>query len=207
MCRGKFYLREGNQCVGPFHSRGDAERFIILIEASGESSEGIEILEIGGTLQTSMGGPEFLRAGRMPNERPGGSPPRSGNSILLVEDHRGLREQLVSALLELGYAADPAASCAEATTLIQSSSFSLILIDIGLPDGNGIELCRQIRTRDTTTPIIIYSVREYYERSAIEAGAQAFVLKGEDFSQRLTKELARVAGVRQGARATIPRAS
>jgi len=40
------YLREANDCVGPFASRGDAERFLVAMMSSGESLEGIEIVEI-----------------------------------------------------------------------------------------------------------------------------------------------------------------
>ncbi len=47
MTKGKIYLREGDHYVGPFHRRKDAELFLILIETCGESSEGIEIVELG----------------------------------------------------------------------------------------------------------------------------------------------------------------
>ncbi len=39
------YLRENGECVGPFHTREDALRFLVLMELSGESIEGIEIVE------------------------------------------------------------------------------------------------------------------------------------------------------------------
>ncbi len=42
------YLREANEFVGPFASRGDAERFLTLMKLSGESLEGIETVEIDG---------------------------------------------------------------------------------------------------------------------------------------------------------------
>ncbi len=42
------YLQEADEYVGPFHSRGDAERFLVLMRSFGESLEGIEIVEIDG---------------------------------------------------------------------------------------------------------------------------------------------------------------
>ncbi len=52
MPRKKIYLRNGHEYVGPFYRREDAVRFLILIESSGESSEGIEIVELDDTVPT-----------------------------------------------------------------------------------------------------------------------------------------------------------
>ncbi len=52
MLRKGIYLREEGQYVGPFHTREDAELFLIAMEASGESLEGIEILEISDSGET-----------------------------------------------------------------------------------------------------------------------------------------------------------
>ncbi len=46
MIRKGIYVREEDEYVGPFNSREDAERFLVLVELSGESSKGIEIVEI-----------------------------------------------------------------------------------------------------------------------------------------------------------------
>ncbi len=46
------YLREKDEYVGPFYSREDAERFLVLMELSGESREGIEVVEIENAAKT-----------------------------------------------------------------------------------------------------------------------------------------------------------
>jgi len=109
--------------------------------------------------------------------------------ILLVEDHAALRECLTSTLLEWGYAVEAAPNYADGLKQVRATRFFLYLIDVGLPDGNGIDLCRQIRTFDFSTPIIVYSANQAFETSALEAGAQSFILKGEDLTDRLREEL------------------
>lgn len=112
--------------------------------------------------------------------------------ILLVENHVALRECLSGILVEWGYTVEAAGNAADGLMHARAARVSLYLIDVGLPDGNGIELCRQIRTFDSSTPIVIYSGDEYFEASAIEAGAQAFIIMGEDLTDRLRQELLRL---------------
>ncbi len=112
--------------------------------------------------------------------------------ILLVEDHVAFRKCLRGLLVEWGYAVEAAASCREALPQARGAGFSLYLIDQGLPDGSGIDLCRQIRALDPSTPVVIYSSAEGLENSALSAGAHAFVFKGGDLAEQLRQELRRL---------------
>ncbi len=55
------YLREGDEYIGPFGSRGDAERFLTLMQFSGTIIEGIEIVEIASDLQPNSAEDAVLR--------------------------------------------------------------------------------------------------------------------------------------------------
>ena len=64
-------------------------------------------------------------------------------AILLVEDDGALREGLCELLAREGYRTKSAATAREADALIQAGSFDLCLMDVGLPDGDGVSLCRR----------------------------------------------------------------
>ena len=68
---------------------------------------------------------------------------------------------------------------------IRNERFDLYLLDNWLPGGTGIDLCREIRERDATTPIIFYSGAAYEsdQQEAREAGAQAYLIKPGDISR------------------------
>ena len=76
-------------------------------------------------------------------------------------------------------------SMAEGLLLAQSRRFELYLLDNWLPDGTGIELCRQIRQFDPCTPVIFYSAvaNESDIQHALSAGAQAYVVKPESIEK------------------------
>lgn len=89
---------------------------------------------------------------------------------------------MLSALLKLsGIRCDCAASAAEAWTLIRHGRFDLYLLDAWLPDVDGFEFCRQLRTIDSITPILFYSGAAYEsdKQKALAAGANAYIVKPE----------------------------
>ena len=105
----------------------------------------------------------------------------SHKKILYVEDHEDTRF-LVMTLLELhGYEVAAVATVAEALSLVRRSIYDLCLIDIRLPDGSGIDLCREIRTLNYHTPILFLSANEIDKRDVAAAGAQGLMLKPADF--------------------------
>ena len=74
---------------------------------------------------------------------------------------------------------------AEALKLARSAGFDLYLIDRWLPDGEGIESCRTIRTFDSNTPIVFLTAdaRETSRTQAMAAGAQGYMVKPGDAGQ------------------------
>src|SRR4030095_11591813 len=88
--------------------------------------------------------------------------------ILCVEDHADTSALLKVLREQDGYEVVGAGTVAEACTLARSVGFDLYLIDRWLPDGEGIELCRKIRTFDSTTPIVFLTAdaRQRYPPTA-----------------------------------------
>ena len=66
--------------------------------------------------------------------------------LLIVEDDLLLQEGLALALGNEGYALDCAATAAEADALIQSGEYSLVILDLGLPDMDGLDILRNLRS-------------------------------------------------------------
>lgn len=98
--------------------------------------------------------------------------------ILLVEDEANIRN-LVDTMLEIaGYQTIVAESCAAAMTMYTSYLPDLIILDLGLPDMDGMHLLEYVR-RDSLTPIIVLSARtnETDKIAALDNGANDYVTK------------------------------
>ena len=121
-----------------------------------------------------------------------------GPHVLLVEDD-GSTRSLVAANLEAhGYAVRVAGTAADALRAWDARRPDLVVLDLGLPDANGMTVIRRIR-RDGTTPILILSARddEPGKVAALEVGADDYVTKPfglEELRARVTALLRRAAG-------------
>ena len=85
--------------------------------------------------------------------------------ILIVDDDKDLSFIISEMLTDYGYGVTCAQSCDEAFFLLGERKFSLVLLDINLPDGTGFEICAQLR-RASAVPVIIASVRTAEDESA-----------------------------------------
>ena len=103
--------------------------------------------------------------------------------IAVVEDDKTLREYFVSSLQACGKfdVVFQSASLAKAIEWFTCNSVSALLVDLGLPDGNGIELIRFCRQRHPKCEILVISIFEDQHNvlAAIEAGASGYLLKSE----------------------------
>ncbi len=108
--------------------------------------------------------------------------------VLLVDDEPGIRRRVRALLVE----ALPEGEIVEAGTVeharahIQTGPWSLIVLDLGLPDGSGLDLLREVRELDGTAPVLVFSGHEAdeYAPIALNLGASAYVEKlrtNEDF--------------------------
>ncbi|NIF34448.1 two-component system response regulator PmrA [Enterobacter sp. Cy-643] len=99
--------------------------------------------------------------------------------LLIVEDDLLLQEGLALALGGEGYALDCAATAAEADALLQSGEYSLIILDLGLPDKDGATLLSQWRRRGVKNPVLILTARDALEDrvNGLDSGADDYLVK------------------------------
>lgn len=99
--------------------------------------------------------------------------------ILCVDDDEDTRDLMRVLLGHYGYDAVIATSVSDALESARSGGIALCLLDHWLTEGNGIELCQQIRTFDSDTPIMFYSGAGYKTdiQNGLDAGAQAYLVK------------------------------
>ncbi len=102
----------------------------------------------------------------------------SKNSILLIEDEENIRAFIYTALKNQGYKITTAATGAEGLHLSASLCPDLILLDLGLPDMDGVDVIGKLRTW-TATPIIVISARtnEHEKARALDCGADDYITK------------------------------
>ena len=101
--------------------------------------------------------------------------------ILIIEDEPDIRKTLEYNISREGYNVVSASSLVEAKSQIESDSFSLILLDLMLPDGSGLDLCREIKSdkEKSSIPIIILTAKddEVDKVVGFELGADDYVTK------------------------------
>lgn len=110
--------------------------------------------------------------------------------VLVVEDEEIIQLRLRKILIDLGYTDDVllfAKNVKEAFALIEEQPISLALVDLGLPDGNGLEIIEKISLLESNTLILVISAWSTQESlfAAIKAGATGYVLKERDDAEVL----------------------
>jgi CheY-like chemotaxis protein len=105
--------------------------------------------------------------------------------ILYLEDNEEMRYYVPSLLRAAGYEVVLARNLVEGLRLAKAGDYDLYLLDYQVPDGTGIELCRLIRTFDTSIPILLYSsiADEDVKNAAFSAGAQYYIDKSESLEK------------------------
>lgn len=100
-------------------------------------------------------------------------------SILLVEDDHYLQDGLTELLQREGYAVRVAGSCSAARLLAREAPYALIILDVGLPDGSGLDLCRAWRADGLDMPILFLTASddELQIVRGLDAGGDDYVTK------------------------------
>ena len=99
--------------------------------------------------------------------------------LLLVEDSARLRELLTEAIRGAGWRVDAVATIGEATEAVAVTPYDLLLIDLGLPDGDGLDLVRALRRDGVKTPILVLTARAAIDERilGLDAGADDYLVK------------------------------
>ena len=100
-------------------------------------------------------------------------------TVLCVEDDEDSREILSLLLKHWRIETKAVGTATQALSMIQAERFDLYLLDTQLPDLDGFELCRRMRSLDPKTPILFFSGAAYEsdKQKGMEAGASAYVAK------------------------------
>ena len=117
-------------------------------------------------------------------------------SVLVVEDDHGIATQLVRGLTRGGYTADHVTTGHDA---LAWGDPDVVLLDLGLPDIDGVEVCRQLRQRSDVAIIVVTARGEEPERVlALDAGADDYLVKPFGLAELLARIRAVLRRVRPG---------
>ena len=99
--------------------------------------------------------------------------------LLLVEDDASLAKVIVRGLAEEGHAVDHASTVAAATESLGINHYDLVVLDLGLPDGDGIDLCQTVRSTEVGLPILMLTARDGLSDkvAGLDAGADDYLTK------------------------------
>lgn len=105
--------------------------------------------------------------------------------MLLVEDDRGLGSAVRDQIVAVGHTPDWVETLADARACCETVTYDLILLDLALPDGRGLDFLRGLRGQGATTPVIILTARDRITDriEGLNAGADDYLVKPFDLSE------------------------
>ncbi|MDZ7682080.1 MAG: response regulator transcription factor [Fodinibius sp.] len=110
-------------------------------------------------------------------------------NVLVIEDDPSVRT-LVKAVLEKNeHAVDIAETAASGEEHAVGNSYDIIILDLGLPDGDGFDLCKNMRAQDITTPVLILSAEQETDVKikCLRVGADDYITKPFDTEELLAR--------------------
>jgi heavy metal response regulator len=109
--------------------------------------------------------------------------------ILVVEDEKRIADFLSRGLESAGYAVDVAQDGARALDLAHATEYDLVILDLGLPDMDGMAVLQKIRNRKTSPPVLILSARGAVDErvKGLETGADDYLVKPFAFVELLAR--------------------
>ncbi|HKL53474.1 MAG TPA: response regulator transcription factor [Wenzhouxiangellaceae bacterium] len=120
-------------------------------------------------------------------------------TILLVEDHDDLAATIGAFLEDSGFAMDYAADGSIALNLLEDNHYDMIILDLMLPKVDGMKVCKKLRDRGDSTPILMLTARDQLEDKleGFESGADDYLVKPfdmEELSARVNALIRRARG-------------
>jgi two-component system, OmpR family, response regulator len=109
--------------------------------------------------------------------------------VLVVEDEVEMAKLLQRGLQEEGYAVDLAGEGAEAVWLASENPYDIILLDLMLPDTDGVEICRRLRDQEIWAPVIMVTARDAVQDHVVglDVGADDYMTKPFSFAELLAR--------------------
>jgi DNA-binding response OmpR family regulator len=99
--------------------------------------------------------------------------------LLVIEDEPRIAEILRSSLQRAGFTVDVVRSCADAHEVLALTSYDVAILDLGLPDGDGIDLLAGLRAARNPVPVLVLTARDTVgdKVSGLDAGADDYLIK------------------------------
>jgi two-component system, OmpR family, copper resistance phosphate regulon response regulator CusR len=118
--------------------------------------------------------------------------------ILIAEDEKRIASFLEKGLKANGFATEVAEDGERALTLASSGKFDLLILDLGLPGKDGLDLLRELRERESNLPIVILTARDSVRDTVVglEGGADDYITKPFRFEELLARVRVRLRGER-----------
>jgi DNA-binding response OmpR family regulator len=114
--------------------------------------------------------------------------------LLLAEDDDGIRLPLARALEREGYSVDAVVDGTAAARLAEENDYALMVLDVGLPGVDGMEVCRRVRRTNSTVPILFLTAQdsELDAVAGLDAGADDYVTKPFGLAELMARVRAQV---------------
>lgn len=108
--------------------------------------------------------------------------------LLLVEDHLSLAEAVSAALRRAGFAVDHAANSVDVRNFVVGTDYDLVVLDLGLPDGDGLDLLAELR-RTKEWPTIVLTARDALSDrlAGLDGGADDYVVKPVEMPELIAR--------------------
>jgi DNA-binding response OmpR family regulator len=109
--------------------------------------------------------------------------------LLLVEDNEELAQLLSQRVQAAGYEADLLATAADALTAVMTTRYAAMILDLGLPDGDGLAILREMRQREDPLPVLVLTARGGLQDrvSGLRSGADDYLVKPFAFEELIAR--------------------
>ena len=109
--------------------------------------------------------------------------------LLVVEDEKRIADFLSRGLQSAGYAVDTVNTGSDAVEMVHSTEYDLVVLDLGLPDMDGLQVLEKIRNRKVIPPVLILSARDSVDDrvKGLEQGADDYLVKPFAFVELLAR--------------------
>src|SRR5262245_24100626 len=99
--------------------------------------------------------------------------------LLIVEDEIRIAELVRRALARAGFAVDAVGLCADARTALKGTPYDAAIVDLGLPDGDGLSLLAELRENGDLTPVLVLTAHDAVEDRVrgLDTGADDYLVK------------------------------
>ncbi|HWU56002.1 MAG TPA: response regulator transcription factor [Rhizomicrobium sp.] len=109
--------------------------------------------------------------------------------LLLVEDNARLSHLIVAGLAKEGFAVDAVATVSDTLSALSTTHFALVILDLGLPDGDGLAVIQHLRSSGSTTPLLVLTARQSTEDKVkgLQQGADDYLGKPFAFDELVAR--------------------